>query len=242
MPTIPAGLGMGWRESRPKLTFGRGYRELPISSIRETSRYYSLCPLSNFMPKKQPNINDILAAARQSDSSGDKTRQKPQERQDGVWNVVADHRCEDYTLEVAEPSEAALREALTELWRKLAKVVPQKYAEGDWSVIYVELWYDSGRVIVYPNRQPPDNARYAHQRDARVSFTVCSVFIEEQFNQCIDEEEQSAILNSAAALRQRILACIADEIRDSLEAVRSRQHFTIYWFEFNGEDGIQELC
>jgi hypothetical protein len=48
--------------------------------------------------------------------------------------------------------DADLAEALKELRRKLVTDVLPKHASSDWDALRVEIWPDSGRLIVYPGR------------------------------------------------------------------------------------------
>lgn len=52
----------------------------------------------------------------------------------------------------AAATDADLAEAFKELRRKLVTDVLPKHASSDWDALRVEIWPDSGRLIVYPGR------------------------------------------------------------------------------------------
>lgn len=67
------------------------------------------------------------------------------------WEV---HSKDSTTGYVGHAETTPLAEAVEELWRKYVAVAASKNAETNWDHLRVEIWLDSGRVILFPATFP----------------------------------------------------------------------------------------
>ncbi len=169
-------------------------------------------------------------------------------QEDGAasWEVIT-HGADGHTvhhLDVPTLNAGALRASLDAFWSRLFSETAGLGPE--WSALYVEVWYDSGRVIGYPNREAPGSGGLNHDRRGEpFAVQIASAYVLDRLDSFPDEDdaydrEQDRLRGEVhEAVRASLSSKAATSALSRLAATRTPRAFL---YDYEGEDGVAELA
>ncbi|HLA64554.1 MAG TPA: hypothetical protein VK610_09000, partial [Rhodothermales bacterium] len=159
-------------------------------------------------------------------------------------------------LDVAEGDPAALAPAVAAFWRRLldgtAALAPE------WNVLYVSVWYTSGRVLGYANRALPEGPGVRHDRRGEPLYVALHSDYVLDRNDAIgdalddeelpddegltDEDAAAAWAALAAEVHGAVRAALAEpSVAERFGALVAARGLRAFLFDYEGEDGAAEL-
>lgn len=162
------------------------------------------------------------------------------------WEVVK-HEADGHTvhhLDVPASNASALSATLDAFWSRLFSETSGLSRE--WSTLYVEVWYDSGRVIGYPSRETPSSGGLSHDRRAEpFAVQVASAYVLDRLDNfpveddAYDREQDRLRVEVHEAVQSSLRSNVATGALLKLTATRKPRMFL---YDYEGENGFAELA
>jgi hypothetical protein len=143
--------------------------------------------------------------------------------------------------ELDQKDYKALAAELPQFCIKLIEEVERAYKPGEWNRLYLEYWFDSGRVIAYPHKRGTMRSKW------RVGLQLYIPLVEEEFEALPDpEEDPDAFESGSVAIDGRLgyaltRAASKPEVRKALRRLKESNDFTIFLQDADDEESAYQF-
>ncbi|MGN6553763.1 MAG: hypothetical protein ACTHLW_08585 [Verrucomicrobiota bacterium] len=133
---------------------------------------------------------------------------------------------------IGDAETATVTEALRELWRKYIEEAAPINEEIRWDHLRVEIWLDSGRIIVFPTPSP-----YHYRVEKAVCQMTCPDLLD-SFNEMADSKIDGEFDVWHTKTMQKVANLVVEAARGMEVPKRlARPEVRIICYSYSGEDG-----
>jgi hypothetical protein len=159
-------------------------------------------------------------------------------------------------LQVADLNPSAFPPAVVSFWGRLLDGTAALSPE--WNVLYLSVWYDSGRILAYANREPPYGPGVRHDRtDEPLYVALHSGYVLHRLDAIGDaledlldddegvsiEEEEQAYGVLSGEVHEAVRAALGEpSVSERFLALQEGRGLRAFLFDYEGEDGAEELA